>query len=275
MNGPQRARGRIDLRFAQVKGASRLRYLEQEAPLRALFPTVEPFEAPEAVIVNTGGGVVGGDRYGVDIRVEAGAALTITTPAAEKIYRSSGDDAHVVTHLHCGEDARLEWLPQETILFDGACLQRRLEVDLAPSSCFLGVETILFGRRASGEFLTRGRLRDAWMLRVGGKPVWADAIGLSGDIRAARAKPFGVGDAAGYSTIVVACPEVGGLVSRAREIGASSGSEGGATLVNGVLLLRFLDDDAARLRASVVDAVAALRPLATFGRAGAPRLWLN
>ncbi|TDX63464.1 urease accessory protein [Methylosinus sp. sav-2] len=258
------------MRYAQVQGASRLRHLAQEAPLRALFPAVEPNEAPEAAIINTGGGVVGGDCYALDIEVEAGAALTITTPAAEKIYRSSGDDAEIVAHLRCGEGARLEWLPQETILFDGARLRRRIEIDLAPSARFLGVETILFGRRASGEWLNHGALRDAWMLRIDGKPVWADAIGFAGDIAAQRAVRFGLGEAAGYATIVIAGPHASALLPRARDL-----AQGAATLVNGVLLMRFLDSDAARLRGAVIEAMAALRPEATGGRGAAPRLWLN
>ncbi|CAN2532598.1 Urease+accessory+protein+UreD [Methylocapsa aurea] len=247
-----------------------MRHLAQEAPLRALFPAVEPEEAPEAAIVNTGGGVVGGDRYRLDIDVEADAALTITTPAAEKIYRSDGEDAEIVTHLRCGENARLEWLPQETILFDGARLRRRLEIALAPSARFLGVETIVFGRRASGEFLNSGALRDAWVLRVEGRPIWADAIGLSDDIAAHRAERFGLGDAAAYATIVVAGPHVAALLPLARDL-----ARGAATLVNGVLLLRFLDTDATRLRGAVIEALAALRPEATGGRGAAPRLWLN
>jgi urease accessory protein len=258
------------LRYAQIQGASRLRHLAQEAPLRALFPAVEPDEAPEAAIVNTGGGVVGGDHYKLDIDVEAGAALTVTTPAAEKIYRSAGADAEIATRLRCGDGARLEWLPQETILFDGARLRRRLEIDLAPCARFLGVEIIYFGRRASGELLTHGALRDCWMLRIGGRPVFADAIGFSGDIAAHRAAPFGIGDAAGHATILVASPNVAELLPLARDC-----AKGAASLVNGVLLLRFLERDAARLRGMVVDALAALRPLATDGRGGAPRLWRN
>jgi urease accessory protein len=258
------------LRYAQVQGASRLRHLAQEAPLRALFPAVEPHEAPEATIVNTGGGVVGGDRYALDIEIEAGAALTVTTPAAEKIYRSAGEDAEIVTHLRCGADARLEWLPQETILFDGARLRRRIDIELAPSARFLGVETILFGRRASGEWLSHGALRDAWMLRIGGRSAWADAIGLEGDFAAHRAAPFGIGDAAGYATIVVAGRTVADLLPQAREI-----ANGAATLVNGVLLMRFLENDATILRGAMMEALAILRPLATGGRGVAPRLWIN
>lgn len=247
-----------------------MRHLAQEAPLRALFPAVEPGEAPEAAIVNTGGGVVGGDHYALDIEVEAGAELTITTPAAEKIYRSAGEDAEIVAHLRCGEGARLEWLPQETILFDGARLRRRLDIELAPSARFLGVETILFGRRASGEWLNHGALRDAWMLRIDGRPVWADAIGLEGDIATHREDRFGLGDAAGYATVVIAGPQVSTLLPQAREI-----ANGAATLVNGVLLLRFLENDATALRGAVMEALAMLRPMATGGRGGAPRLWLN
>lgn len=270
MSGPQRARGRIELRFAQVEGASRLRHLAQEAPLRALFPAVEPREAPEAAIVNTGGGVVGGDRYSIDIAVEASAALTVTTPAAEKIYRSAGEHAEISTRLRVADGARLEWLPQETILFDNARLRRRIDIELAPTARFLGVETIVFGRRASGERLHSGALRDSWTLRIGDRLVWADAFGLEGDIAAHRARPFGIGDAAGYATIIVAGPNVAELAPLARDC-----AQGAASLVNGVLLLRFLEDDAARLRGVIVEALKELRPRATGRSGGAPRLWMN
>ncbi|WP_255608785.1 urease accessory protein UreD [Methylosinus sp. Sm6] len=246
-----------------------MRHLAQEAPLRALFPGVEPDEAPEAAIVNTGGGVVGGDHYAIDVEVEPGAALTITTPAAEKIYRSAGEHARIETRLRAADGARLEWLPQETILFDEARLRRRLDIDLAPTARFLGVEILLFGRRASGEWLSTGALRDSWMLRIGGRLVWADAFGLDGYIAARRAAPFGIGDAAGYATILVAGPTVAELYPLARQCAA-----GAASLVNGVLLLRFLDNDAARLRGMVIEALAALRP-AAGGRGGAPRLWMS
>lgn len=249
--------------------------LEQEAPLRALFPAVEPGEAPEAAIVNTGGGMVGGDRFQVGVTLGEGAALTVTTPAAEKIYRSLGPDCRVLTRLSGGSGAMLEWLPQETILFDGACLERRLHIDLDVSTRFLGVEIVLFGRQARGESLSRGRLHDSWAVRIGGRAAWMDAVGLSGDLAAARARPFGFGDSAGYATVAVAGPDASSLLPEAREIAAACGSEGGATLVNGILLLRFLDADSARLRASAAASVAALRPLVTGGRAALPRLWMN
>ncbi len=114
--------------------ATVLATLYQRSPCRVLFPRPPLGEAPLAVLVNTAGGLAGGDHVSVAVRVEAGAAATVTTQAAEKIYRSLGPDARVEARLAVGEDARLEWLPQESILFDGACLDRRLGHDRAPAA---------------------------------------------------------------------------------------------------------------------------------------------
>lgn len=246
-----------------------MRHLEQTAPLRALFPQVGPEEPPQAALVNTGGGVVAGDRYEIDVAVEAGAALTATTPAAEKIYRSEGETAEIFGRLRCAAGGTLEWLPQETILFDAASLERRLEVDLAGDARFLGVEMMVLGRRGHGEILSRGALRDAWIVRVAGKPVWADAIGFSGELSPSR---FALDGNVNFATIVVVAPDAANLGDDARQL---AGENGGATCVNGVLLLRFLDRDFARLRAAVEKALAVLRPRVTGGPAAVPRLWLN
>jgi urease accessory protein len=271
----QRARGRLKLSFVLRDGKSRLSVLSQRAPSRALFPVVEHDEPPQVAIVNTGGGLAGGDEIVIGVAVETGAAATVTTPAAEKIYRSLGPDTLVRTRLAAGSGAVLEWLPQETILFDGSRLHRRLELELDPSARFLGGEIVLFGRQARGESFDRGSLYDSWTVRIGGRCAWVEAVGLSDDILTARTRSFGFGTAAGYATLIVAGPGASSLLPFARETAAAAPSEGGSTVVNGVLLMRFLDAGAARLRASAMMALATLRPLAAGGPRRLPRLWSN
>lgn len=268
------AHGSIALAFAARDGRTRLADLYQANPCRALFPDVAAGEIPQAVLVNTAGGLVGGDRIDLSVSVGPGAAATVTTQAAEKIYRSLGADCAVTASLVVACDADLEWLPQETILFDGARLDRRLTVTLDSSSRLLAGETVFFGRSARGERLTYGHLHDSWALRIGDRLVWADAIRLSGDIAAARTRPFGFGDAAGYATLVVAGRDASAHLDTARTIarGAPARS-GGATLINGVVVLRFMDADAARLRSSVAQAAAALRAIVMGRPADLPRAW--
>ena len=270
----QHTQGSLALAFAASDGRTRLARLYQASPCRALFPEVALAEIPQAVMINTAGGLVGGDQIDLSVRIGPGAAATVTTQAAEKIYRSLGQDCAVKAALEVAADADLEWLPQETILFDGARLDRRLKISLAPSSRLLATETVLFGRSARAERLSYGHLHDSWAIRIGDTLTWTDAIRLSGDIAAARARPFGFGDAAGYATVVIAGRDAPTHLDAARAIAAASPAQhSGATLVNGILILRLMDADAARLRTAVAQAAAALRAIVMGRAAVLPRAW--
>jgi urease accessory protein len=271
---PQRADGRLALAFRAAAGRTVLADLYQANPCRALFPQVETDEPVHAVMVNTAGGLVGGDRISTAVTLGPDTAATLTTQAAEKVYRSLGADCTVTATLAAADGAALEWLPQETILFEGARLDRCLTIALAPTASLLAAETVLFGRAARGERLTYGHLHDSWAIRSGGRLVWADAIRLSGDLAAARARPFGFGNAAGYATLVAAGPGVAGQLETARAIAAGSGAaQAGATVVGGILLLRLMDADGAALRRAVAVAAIVLRQR-LFGRpARLPRAW--
>jgi len=250
-----------------------LRSLYQQAPCRALMPDRAPDGPFEAVLVNSSGGLVGGDRLEFEIGIAPETAASLASQAAEKVYRSSGADTAVETRLAAGAGAWLEWLPQETILFDGARLRRKLVATLDPAARLLAVETVLFGRAARGESFTGGLLHDSWAIRIGDRLAWADAIRLDGDIAAARTRPFGFGRAAGYATLLHAGPQAASFLPVAREIAEAAPAEGGATMVNGLLLLRFLAEDAAVLRRAVVQAAGALRSAIAGLPETLPRVW--
>ena len=269
----QRAQGVLRLEIRHRGGRSALHSVYQQAPCRALMPTVEPGAPLEAILVNTSGGLVGGDRIESVIAVGADASAVLASQAAEKVYRSTGADTVVETALSIAEGAWLEWLPQETILFDGARLHRRLSIDLAPTARLLAAETVIFGRIARGERFSRGFLHDSWALRRAGRLVWADAIRLDGDVEALRTRAFGFGRAAGYATLLHAGPAAASFLPLAREIVASAPAEGGATLVSGLLLLRFIAEDAARLRSAVAAAACRLRAEIAGLPAQLPRVW--
>src|SRR4051812_17746226 len=147
----QRADGAACLRFARRGPSSALADLYQRAPCRVLFPHPPAHEPPQAVLVTTTGGLTGGDRLRIDVAVDAGAAATVTTQAAEKLYRSIDGDAEIDISISVQRGGWAEWLMQETILFDGARLRRRTELDVATGARLLAVESLVFGRSAMGE----------------------------------------------------------------------------------------------------------------------------
>jgi urease accessory protein len=262
-----RATGHIALGVAASGGRTRRTRVHEDGSLRVRFPNAAP-EALEAVIVNTGGGMTGGDRFAIDIALEAGSSLIAGTAAAEKVYRSNGPDAEMTVRLDLAEGARLAWLPQETILFDRARVLRRIDIDLAESASLLLCEIVVFGRAAMGERMQRGEFVDRWRLRRGGRLVFAETVRLDGDVgeklsKAAIAK----GGAAIGTALIVPGDEA--LVERVRELANSFGGEVGISCWNGFAMARFCAQDAARLRADM---------MAVLGRATAaalPRLWLN
>src|SRR4051812_21378578 len=160
----QRADGAFELGFGVSPRGTVLRHLFQQAPLRILFPDPEPGEPPTAALLNCAGGLAGGDALHQSVRLENGARATLSTAAAEKIYRSLGPDTRIETSLFLGANAWLEWLPQETILFDGARMARRMRADLAEGARLLAAETLVFGRAVRGETMTTGAVFDSWRL---------------------------------------------------------------------------------------------------------------
>jgi urease accessory protein len=274
----QRARGRLALSFAppdRPGGISRLADLFQHDPCRALLPAPDPGEPLTAILITTSGGLTGGDRLDLSVAAGAGSTVLCTPQAAEKIYRAGDDEAaRIDLRLAIGAGARLEWLPQEMILFDGARLRRDIAVDLeGPDARLLAGDITVFGRIARGERFGHGLLADRWRLRRYGRLVWTDALRLEDDIAARLASAAGFAGAVAQGLILHAGPEPEAARDALRGIMADQGMAGaGATVIGGLLLVRLLDDDAARLRRHFALLWAALRPY--LGQHGAmPRLW--
>jgi len=270
----QRADGAATLSIDCEGGASRLRDLYQRAPCRLLFPEVEAGEPLQAVLLTTTGGLTGGDRTRVEFNVGARARATLTTQAAEKLYRALPGTPPVDCSLsvQAGPDAWIEWLAQETIVFNGACLRRTFCADLAPGSRMLALESIVFGRQAMGEELRVGMLHDSWRIRRAGRLIWADAMRLEGDLAGLRAAPFGHGEARACATLLYAGPDCHELLEPVRgELGDDAHS--GATLIEDLLIVRFLDRDPARLRARTVTVAGLIRHAAAGLARALPRVW--
>jgi urease accessory protein len=262
-----RAVGSATFDVALVDGVTRRRQLHESGSLRVRFPSPEA-QGLSAVFVNTAGGIAGGDRFDIDIAAGEGARLTVTTAAAEKIYRAQGPAAQLNIALKAASGSHLAWLPQETILFDRARVNRRIEIDLAESASLLLCEIVVFGRAAMGEKMLAGSFVDRWRLRRGGRLVFAENVRLDGDI-GEKLKRHAVargGVAIGTALIV---PGDEALVARIREASESFGGEVGISAWNGFAMARFCAQDAAKLRADMIAV------LGGIGGPALPRLWLN
>ena len=231
--------------------------------MRVRFPNSG--RALQAVIVNTAGGIAGGDRHEIDIAVEQGAALDVTTAAAEKVYRTLGPPAGIALKLSLGAGARLAWLPQETILFDRAALHRRIDVELAADASLLVAEAVVFGRTATGETVEQGAFSDRWRLRRDGALVFAETVRLDGRIAEKLAKPAVASGGVAIAT-VLAVPGDESMVARVRA--QTFCGEVGASAWNGLAVVRLCAKDGASLRRDLAAVVTAMG-----GRL--PRLWLN
>ncbi len=260
-----RSAGRIALGAELRDGATRRTRVYEDGPLRMRFPNADG-AALEAVLVNTSGGIAGGDRHELDISVGEGASLSFVSAAAEKVYRSHGPDAEVGVSLKVAEGGTLRWLPQETILFDRARLSRRIDIDLAEGAYAVIAETIVFGRSAMGEAVEQGALRDRWRVRRGGRLVFAETLRLEGAVAAKLAEPAAGNGAAAIATVLV-LPGGDAEAGRVRAIGDFSG-EAGISAWNGLAVARLCAKDGASLRR---DLTAVLRALGV----PLPRLWLQ
>ena len=271
----ERGDGAAELIFAaRGAGGNGLAHLYQTDPCRVLFPRAEPGHPPTAVLLTTSGGLTGGDRVRISMAARDGAVATVTSQAAEKIYRALEGDCLIDVAVNVGR-AWLEWLPQETILFDGARLRRRTEVVVAPGGRFLGCEMLVFGRAARGESMTSGYLHDGWRIRRRGALVWADALRLDGDIAAALGHPFSFDGATAMATAVYVADEAERHLELARASLEGASSKAAVTVVNGVLLARFIGRNAADVRRDLVAYLCALRQAAGGWPAVLPRVWYH
>ena len=270
-----RADGGAALGVGASAGRLRLTHLDQRSPWRVLFPRTVPGDLPLGVMVNTGGGLCGGDRARQSVAVGEDANLVVTSQAAEKVYRSLGPDTVMQTALTVARGGWLEWMPQETILFDAARFRRQLSIDVADSGRLLAGETMLFGRHAHGETWTQGLAADQWRVRYAGRLVWADGFWLSDDVADVMASPAGFGGGLAMATAVAVGPGAAALIDglRARQ-DDDAGGRFSATVVNDVLIWRRLDDDAKRLRGRLLTDWAWLRSAWTGLPERVPRPWL-
>ena len=262
-----RARGAVKFDVRLQDGVTRRGDLHESGSLRVRFPSPEA-EGLSGVFVNTAGGIAGGDRFDIGITAGEGSRLTLTTAAAEKIYRAAGPAAQLNIALKAEAGAHLAWLPQETIVFDRARISRRIDIDLAEGASLLLCEIVVFGRAAMGERMLHGEFVDRWRMRRGGRLVFAETIRLDGDIGAKLASPAVANGGVAIGTALIV-PGNEAVLERIRAAADAFGGEVGVSAWNGFAMARFCAQDAARLRTDMMTV------LGRASGAALPRLWLN
>jgi urease accessory protein len=260
----------LRLRFAHEPGVTRLAARSHSGPLRvqkALYP-----EGPavcHAIVVHPPGGVAGGDQLEIDVDCGAGGHAFLTTPGAAKWYRSNGAAARQQVRIEAGAGAMVEWLPQETILFDHARVEMAHEVDLAANASYIGSEILCFGRRAAGERFGAGSLRQRTTIRRGGSLLWWEQGVLAGG-GSAMQSPLGLAGRSVCATLV----GVGGPAPASMLAALRAGDEALAvTQMKSVFVARYLCDDSEAAREAMTRVWQALRPHLLGRAAVIPRIW--
>ncbi|WP_411035689.1 urease accessory protein UreD [Shinella sp. BYT-45] len=261
----QRARGTGRLAAKASHAGTRLDVLYQEGCAKIRLP--KTFDGTmEAVLINTAGGLTGGDRIDWAFEGGAGTRLTATTQACERVYKANASTAAVETRIKVGAGARVDWLPQETILFDRSALDRRLEVDLDGDAAFLAVEAVLLGRKAMGERVETGLFRDRWRVRRAGKLIHAEETHLHGDVAALTGDRAVLAGQRAFATVLYCGADAEAYLAPLRRL--LEGAEGGVSQWQDKLVARLVAADGFALRKKLVPLISRLR-----NGASVPKVW--
>jgi urease accessory protein len=267
-NIAERVAAQGELVVALKAGRNRVERLYQEGAAKIRMPKTAA-DALEAVLINTAGGLTGGDRLAWSVAVGEGAAATVTTQACEKIYRASFGTAEVTCRLSVAAGGRLAWLPQETIVFDNSSFRRRIDIQLAADAEALVLEAAVFGRRAMGETVKLARFADRWRVRREGRLVHAEDFAVGPDAAGQLASSATFAGATAVATLALFSHEAEAKLDEVRAIlgdagGASAWRAGGS----GKLLARVIAEDGYALRKRLIPLMELLN-----GRAGLPKVW--
>ena len=261
----------LQLGFVKQDGVTRLTERTHSGPLRvqkALYPELP--SVCHTIIVHPPGGVVGGDQLSISVRLGNGAAALLATPGAAKWYRANGRVSRQSVDLKVAAGAALEWLPQETILYNGAQVEFDSKIELAADATYIGCEILCFGRAASGEKFDHGSVRQHNQIRRNGTLIWHEQGQLDGSSPLMQS-PFGLAGKTVCATLLAAAPALAPTTISA--LRNSAGIELGVTYMKSILAVRYLGDSSEAARHSMLHAWKILRP-ALLGRlAVVPRIW--
>ncbi len=254
-------------------GATVLADLYQRSPAKAMFPRIDGKDCREVVFLNTAGGIAGGDRLHFALTASDGAIITATTQTAERVYRALREPGRVTTQIEARGGATLEWLPQETIVFERGRLVRETVIHCDSTARVLAMDWLLLGRIASGETLLTAEIRDSWRVHRDGRLIWADSFRLEGDIASQVARPSLLAGCTALATILYAAADAEAHLDRARDDLAALPVRAGATFINGLLICRLAAGLASDLRRAVTTFLRTFRAELGGFPPGLPKVW--
>ena len=211
----------------------------QRSPIRVLFPRTAGTQVQEAVLVNTSGGIAGGDRLESSVTAMDNASIAVTTQAAEKVYRAINESAHITTTLRACDAARLAWLPQETIVFNWARVKRETEIELSSGAELLALEWLVLGRAAHGEEVVGGHITDTWRVKKDGRLIWADSFRVTDEIFPHLDRKALLSDCKAVATLLYFGPDLDKQLEFLRDLAPPLGCQCFATSVSGLIVVRF------------------------------------
>lgn len=264
LSAMQRSRGEAMVRLRLDGGTARLVDLRQQGSAKAILPRVGA--VPEVVFLNTSGGLTGGDSLSYGVALDSAVVATATTQTAERAYRAAEGTARVDVTIDVGAGGWIDWLPQETILFDGAALDRRTRIELAPGAGCLALEAVVLGRHAMGEVVRRLSFRDRREILRQGRPLHLEPLAL--DAEALGAGQAVLGGARCFASLVMVAPAVADALPPLRRVLDEPGVASAASAFDGRLVLRLMAAEGWPMRRQIVRALSVLRRGAVL-----PRVW--
>ena len=269
----QRASGLGRVVLKSSDGRTGIDDLFQRSPVRIIFPRSVDGALEEAVLINTAGGIAGGDRLEYEITALANASITVTSQAAEKVYRALDEPSRITTKLRAYGSAKLAWLPQETILFNLASVNRRTEIEVSSGAELLALDWLILGRAAHGEEMVGGCIRDSWLVKRDGRLIWADTFRVVDDLFSQLYRKALLSDCKAIATLIYFGPEPGVRLEVIRGVAPRPGCHCAATVVAGLIVVRFAAKASSDLRRAVRDALLQFSLALGGGPFRVPKMW--
>jgi urease accessory protein len=269
----ERANGFGRVALAGDEAGARVTDIHQKFPIRLVFPKVDGRRCQEVVIINTSGGIAGGDRLEIEVVALSAASASITTQAAEKIYRALDKPARISTRLKVLESAKLAWLPQETIVFNGARIARHTEIDLCSGAEIIALEWLVLGRIESGEEVLGGYILDSWRIRLDGRLAWADGFLVTDEMFAHLHRKALLSGWKAIGTLIYCGPCLDARLEILREIAASLDCQCAATIVGAIIVVRVAAEASADLKQGLRSLLDRFSLELGPGPFGVPKMW--
>ena len=247
----QRSTGSCRIVLSGSEKGNRIMDVYQQSPTRVLFPRTGGAAVEEAVLINTAGGIAGGDRLEYSVTALDSASIAVTSQAAEKIYRALDEPARITTTLKASNMARLAWLPQETIVFNQARVIREMEIELSSGGELLAVEWLVLGRAAHGEKMRAGLITDSWRVKKDGRLIWADSFRVTDEIFPHLSRRALLSDCIADATLLYSGPDLNERLQFVRDVIQTLECQCAGTLVSGLIVARFAAKDSSNLRGAL------------------------